>query len=120
MESELALYEFWNGYWGCSDTCADEEGLSYAADRLKRIVNYREMTMEDILRNENQTPWAWPTAMHFEKLYGEPPKDNRDIWTILSCLYNGKRYLFGIGKEEAVITEDMRKNGSWSVYTFSD
>lgn len=119
-EDELLLIEKWDGYWGCEHVIADDDGLSYAAMRTEKMIEYRDKSAEDVLHNIDDTPWAWPSAMHFEKLWHSPPKSNQDVWTILHCVYNGKGYLFGVGKEEATITEDMRKNGEWRCYTFAD
>ena len=36
------------------------------------------------------------------------------------CNYKGKSYYFGLGLEEPEVTDDMLKNGTWLVYTWSD
>ena len=87
---------------------------------MQALKNYRKLSAEDVLRNIDNAPWAWPTAMHFEKSWGGAPRSNRDVCGVYLCSYGGKEYLFGIGKKEVPITEDMRKNGKWFVYTFAD
>lgn len=119
MEEELELCERW-GFWVDNRLVADEHGLSYLKERVENIKNYRNMTVDDVLDNMDKAPWSWPSAMHFEKIYGVPPRSNADIRGILRCDYKGKRFLFGIGKEEAVITPDMSENGDWASYTFAD
>ncbi len=120
-EEEIDQYWCWGGFMVRQDLTADEEGLAYAARRVKKIIDYRDMTVEDVLHDESVAPWFWPTAKHFEEmLYREPPDSNGVGACIISCYYKGNSYLFGIGKEEVEITEDMRKNGKWHIYTFSD
>ena len=117
-DEELQLMDFWDGYNNCQNVVPDCDGLSYAEERLQSILNYRNLTADEV--NEVNAPWGWPTAMAFLKCYHKPPKTNKDVWCVMLCAYNGKGYYFGIGKEEVEITEDMRTNGKWFVYSFSD
>lgn len=48
------------------------------------------------------------------------PESNEDVYGVYTCVYNGREYYFGVGREEVPITEDMRQNGVWYVYTWAD
>ena len=123
-EEEIRLYSRWNagGFGVSSRLVADNDGLEYAQKRVRSILEYRKLSAEDVLKNMCDTekiPWTWPSAMKFQPLL-RPPRSQKDVTGIYHCTYKGKSHLFGIGKEEVPITEDMSKNGLWSVYTWCD
>jgi len=119
-EDEIDLCYFWGHFLELNNLKANEKGLDYAASRTRKMIDYRLKTAEDVVKNYIDTPWAWQTAMDFSKLRKEPPKSNDEIYAITLCIYKNNSYLFGVGKEEVKITENMRKNGRWYVYTYSD
>ena len=116
-EQEIELCKRWHDFC-CCEIIPDVRGLAYAEERVKRIIQYRDMSIQEILTGINKTPWAWPAAMRFERMYKPAPKSNAEVTCILRCIYHGYHFLFGIGKDEVPITEDMRTNGEWSAYTF--
>lgn len=121
-DEEISLYASWKGFWGIAKTLPNEEGLAYAKERAGRIIDYRSTTLDQILEDEDCTPWAWPTAESFQPILTPDriPQTNEDVYGIYSCIYNCSTYYFGIGKEEVQISQDMIANGKWYVYTFCD
>ena len=120
-EEELYRYiHFWYGFEITKDLHADEKGLAYVEGIVKELIEYREKPLDKVLEDWDDNPWSWPSTLSFQRCYRDPPKSNKNVWGIMNCSYNGNEYFFGIGKEEAKITEDMRKNGKWYIYTYSD
>jgi len=117
---EIDLLDFWGYFRECHNMIADQRGMKYAYEVTEKMKHYRGLPAEYISKHLDEAPWYWPTAMKFYKLGYEPPVSNEKVWGIMECEYKGKCYLFGIGKDEVTITEDMRKNGNWSIYTYSD
>ncbi len=123
-EDEICFYRRWtDGDFGnLSNLAADNDGLKCAHKCAHSILEYRNMSVEDVLANFDdavKVPWAWPGAKRFQPLL-LPPHSAREVNGIYLCSYGGKEYLFGVGKEEVPITAEMSKNGNWYVYTWSD
>lgn len=102
-----------------AELAADHEVIKYAKKRVRRIVEYRKMSAENVLEIMDNTPWAWQSTKKFQNLL-IPPHSEKEIRGIYQCAYNGRSCLFGIAKEEVPITEDMREHGKWFAYTWSD
>ena len=121
-DREIDLCERWG--WGVSNSnlIPNDEGMKYAQKRTESIKAYRSITLEQIEKNIGHYPWEWPTAMSFQKIVAARciPKSNEDVYGVYTCVYNGREYYFGVGREEVPITEDMRQNGVWYVYRWSD
>lgn len=94
-------------------------------NRMKEIIGCDELTHE-VLGNylcsgwwtREMLPWEH-CGMRFQKVYFPMYRDclKTDIHL---CNYKGKSYYFGLGLEEPEVTDDMLKNGTWLVYTWSD
>lgn len=94
-------------------------------DEMKRIIGCEELTHE-ILDNyicsgwwtREMLPWEH-CGMQFQKVYFPMYRDclKTDIHL---CNYQDKSYYFGLGLKEPEVTDDMLKNGTWLVYTWSD
>lgn len=94
-------------------------------NRMKEIIGCDELTHE-VLDNyicsgwwtREMLPWEH-CGMQFQKVYFPMYRDclKTDIHL---CNYNNKSYYFGLGLEEPEVTDDMLKNGTWLVYTWSD
>lgn len=119
-EREIELYESWDCFCECDRIFPDEKGLEYAARRVDELIRYRDKTGEEVAQKMADAPWYGMWTHDFRKLCRKPPKNNESVSCILGCIYQGKWLLFGIGKEEVEITEDMRKNGKWSAFTYVD
>lgn len=123
-EDEIELYFGWGMLDGCHNLVADSSGINYASDRLESIINYRNITLQDIReKGIDCTPWAWPSAMTFQKF--NPNHVHfyiPGIHNIYMIEYKGQCYYFNIGKEEPQGEErkEICENGEWYVYTYSD
>ena len=126
-EDEIKLYKAWGGFRDLGRGLQnDERGMAYAKDRVESLKAYRDITLEDLREDYNHTPWAWPTAMCFRRLYDVSPSSIRSNLNgegdIYLCVYEDKQYFFNVGKEEPQGEElvELLLRGSWSVYTYSD
>ncbi len=120
-DEEIEWYGRWGGFPNNS-FLANAKGLQYAEQRTKCIIGYRSATVEDIHENRCTAPWEWRYAKDFQKVSClERIPDNIPVkHGIYLCFYQNEYFYFGIAKEEAPITEDMRQNGKWYVYTWAD
>ena len=126
-EDEIALYRSWGGFQDLGRGVQnDEHGMAYAQELVESIIAYRDITLDDLRENYNNTPWAWPSAMRFQKIYNGYPSSiggslNGRV-EIYLCIYEDKEYFFNVGKEEPQGGElqELLIHGSWLVYTYSD
>ena len=126
-EEEIELYSSWGGFVDLGTGIKnDEHGLSYAQGRVDSIKEYRNMTLEDLRKDYNDAPWAWPTAMRFYTIDSDSPSYIRSsIYSrsgIYVCIFEKEWYFFNVGKEEPQgdLLEKMLREGEWLVYTYSD
>ncbi len=100
---------------------ANAYGMQYAKERADEIIKYREATQETMWTYGGTPPWEWYYAKDFYRIYDlDRIPDSIPVYNIYECVYQGKTYYYGVGKEEPPITEDMRKNGKWYGYTWAD
>lgn len=120
-EEEIEWYGRWGGYPD-DRIKADAEGLQYAQERVNSIIEYRTTTPGNLWEKEISPPWEWHYAKDFQRVVSIEyvPISTPVLFNIYCCLYDGKEYYYGIGKEETPITQDMRENGAWLVYTWTD
>ncbi len=124
-EREICLCEGWEIFDNCRGLQCDAEGIEYADRMTEKIKRYRTLTKDDLRTDYDDAPWAWPSAMRFQKVLW---KSVRDVLTlpgrlpILMCHYKGNRYFFNVGKEEPFgdALEKMIDEGEWYIYTYSD
>lgn len=124
-ENEIRLCTEWGIFDNCRNTRNNEEGRAYAAGMTAKIKRYRGLTVDDLRKDYNDAPWAWPSAMRFQKVLW---KSVRDILVIpgrppiLMCYYGGKQYFFNVGKEEPFgeALDKMIDEGEWYTYTYCD
>lgn len=120
-DDEIALYDAWGGF-DVGKLTNDNYGINYAKRRDKAIIEYRDVTLDDLRKDYTIAPWAWKTSREFVRV---PYVKKEEIYplshSILYCSYNNKIYFFNIGKEESSEPEldDMIKNGTWYVYTWA-
>lgn len=121
-EAEIRLYKHWDGFYNAYKLKPDACGMERAKACTNEIIEYRKMSVDDIRADESCTPWAWPSAKAFQPIsnFAAPQKSDQSYFGIYRCCYKGKLYYYGIGKEEAPITEKMRKNGKWASYNWTD
>ena len=78
--------------------------MNYAQERVDSIKAYRKMTLNDLRKNCDAAPWAWPTSMSFQKVYMNSPEGMRRSLEVRDgiylCIYDNERYFFNVGKEE--------------------
>ncbi|MBQ7624425.1 MAG: hypothetical protein IJS65_04030 [Clostridia bacterium] len=121
-DEEIELYIRWD----ClpigrmrSRLTANALGIKYAKDRAESIIAYRDVTANTLWDGKYPPPWEHPYSMSFYVINNiDRIPDELPIYDIYMCEYKGKRYYYGVGKEETPITEDMRHNGTWYVYTW--
>ena len=123
-DEEIEWYDRWGGlpYGGPTNRMmANAEGMKYAKERADCIIAYRDVTADTIWKGSYPPPWEWNNAKDFQRVYDlRCIPDKIPVYRICECEYQGKSYYYGIGKEETPITEDMRVNGKWYVYTWAD
>ena len=100
----------------------NSDGLAYAERQADAIIAYRDVPVDRIFADGASPPWEWRTAKSFQKITdpGWIPEDPCGPGGIYECDYKGKSYYYGINKDETTVTNDMRKNGTWFVYTWAD
>ncbi len=120
-DDEIEWYREWGGL-PINGIPTNAKGLLLAEKATKEIIQYRTATVEDLQKNKRTAPWEWPNAKKFQKVsYLECIPDSIPVrYGIYLCYYQNKHYYYGIAKEETPITEDMRQNGEWYVYTWAD
>ena len=124
-DPEIKLCREWGIFDNCTDLCGDANGYKYAEEMVRKIKQYRTMTHDDLRENYNGAPWAWPSAMCFQKVLWDSVREVRCLPgrpSILMCEYRGNRYFFNVGKEEpsGAVLEKMLDDGEWYVYTYRD
>ena len=121
-EEEINLFESWEGFYGAYKDKPNEAGFARAEKLIREIIEYRDVTLDDIRHRRKPIIWEWESSMAFQaiNLIDRVPTRNGKVYGIYLCKYKGEEYYFGIGKEEPTITEDMIKNGEWSEYTWTD
>ena len=119
-DEELRLCYLWDYFYNTDNLEPDDYGLDYAERQCKKIIEYRNTTLDELKQDWRKQPWAWPTAMEYAKVCGKVCREWVEGPGIHWCDYKGKAYVYGTGKGEVPVTEDMLKNGTWYVYTFSD
>lgn len=64
-------------------------------------------------------PWEH-SAMKFHHISYDLIEPNIQMKNIMFCNYKDEPYYFNIGTDEPLITEEMKREGSWAVYTWAD
>lgn len=126
-DEEIVLYSSWHGFQDLGKGIENNQaGMNYAQRRVESIIAYRDMTLDDLRKDYDPAPWAWPSAMRFHKIYSYTPGSMKHLLTVSNeiylCVYEHKRYFFHIGKEEpkGEKLEKLLVDGTWLVYTWSD
>ena len=95
-------------------------------NEMKKIIGCEELSHEIVgeylsrgfWNTRKLLPWEH-CGMKFQKIcfqmYRECLKSGIHL-----CNYQDKSYYFGLGLKEPEVTNDMLKNGTWLVYTWSD
>ena len=126
----FAIYNIYKKYEGLdvlkmSQAEQDEFDEKHPYQKMQKIIGCEELTHE-VLDNYLSTGWwtremlPWEhSGMKFQKLCVPMRKEflKNDIHY---CYYNDTPYYFGLGLKEPEVTDDMLKNGTWCVYTWSD
>ena len=105
-DEEITLYATWDGFLNLGKGIEnDEEGMNYARNRVESIIAYRDMTIDDLRKNYDRAPWAWPSAMSFQELCFYSPDrmrgnvKGRDIYL---CVYDNERFFLMLEKKSQV------------------
>lgn len=64
-------------------------------------------------------PWEH-CGMKFYHIPYDLIEYNIQMKNILFCNFNDEPYYFNIGTDEPQITDEMKKDGYWAVYTWAD
>ena len=93
--------------------------------KTKKAIGCSELTHELLHNylssgwwNREMLPWKH-CGMKFQKICFPMYKECLKTGIHL-CNYKEKSYYFGLGLNEPEVTDDMLKNGTWLVYTWSD
>ena len=121
-DEEIRLFESWGGFSGAWKEKADEEGFKRAEDLIRMIIEYRDVTLDEVRYSDKEFPWECGSGKSFYAIRQKDriPTNNSQVYGVYCCMYKGKQYYFGIGKEEPVISKDMLENGLWFEYTWDD
>ena len=116
---EIRLFDKW--FDNALGIPCGKEGVEYAKYLYDRLVKYRSIKVTEIKDMEEAMPWYQGIAKTFAFIDADEciPSNNRSVKGIYKCEYRSMTYYFGIGKEEANISQDMRENGCWYVYTYA-
>lgn len=126
----LTIYNIYKKYEGFGVLKMNKEeqeefDRAHPLYKMEKIIGCKNLTheiLEDYLSsgwwNREMLPWEH-CGMSFQKLC-VPMSRSFLAGDIYNCVYNDKSYYFGLGLEEPEVTDDMLKNGTWLVYTWSD